>query len=265
MSSDRPPSHGPSLSVCMVARNEEDTIQRALDSVSGWSDEIIVVDCESSDATVAIAQKCGAAVHSRPNHLTPEVNKNISFDLAHGEWLLCLDPDEVIPVELREEIVRIVAGNPPENGFKIPRRNFYFGVPLRHGGNYPDHQLRLFRRGKGRFPGRSHHERVEIDGAIGELSVPFDHFPYPTFEIWLRKFEFYTSFEASRLAARGVPITPRTIRHYMIVRPLRRWLERLFLKRGIRDGVPGVLAATFDLMNNVVSFGRYWMMTRDRS
>jgi glycosyltransferase involved in cell wall biosynthesis len=246
------------LSVCMIARNEAPNIGESLASVIGWASEVIVVDCESGDGTGEIARRMGARVSVRPNDPNLNVNKNASFDLAGEEWILCLDADESIPDELKREIELTISGRPAQNGFKIPRRNFYFGVPLLHGGNYPDFQLRLFRRGRGRFPERHVHERIAIDGPVGELKNPFDHLPYPGFDVWLRKFDFYTGVEATQLESRGIPINARTIRHYMITRPLRRWLERLFLKRGIKDGVPGVLAATFDLMTNVVAFGKYW-------
>jgi glycosyltransferase involved in cell wall biosynthesis len=248
----------PSLTVCMIAHNEASNISNSLASVIGWAREVVVIDCESNDGTGRIAREMGAEVHVRSNQANLNVNKNISFDLATQRWILCLDADETIPDALKREIEQIIERDQPRNGFKIPRRNFYFGTPLMHGGNYPDRQLRLFRRGCGRFPEQHVHERLAVDGEVGDLEQYFDHFPYPSFDIWLRKFDFYTSFEASLLDERNVPITPRTIRYYMVTRPLRRWVERLFLKGGIKDGVPGVLAATFDLMNNVVSFGKYW-------
>lgn len=248
----------PSLTVCMVAHNEAENIPDSLGSVVGWAGEIIVLDCESSDDTGETARRMGARVEWQRN-LIPEITKNIAFDLATTEWIFLLDADEIVPDALKREIEQTIASNPPENGFKIPRRNFYFGTPLLRGGAYPDSQLRLLRRGFGRFPGRGIHERIVIDGTVGELHQPFDHHPYPTFEAWMRKFEFYTRCEAERLAEKKASLTPSAIRRGMIYRPLRRWVERLFLKRGVRDGVPGILAATFDLMTIVVGYGRYWM------
>jgi len=250
------------LSVCIVAHNEAANIARAIESVAGWAAEVVVVDCESTDDTAALALALGAVVHQRPN-IIPEANKNASFELARCAWIFSLDADELVPEELWREIADVIARDPAESGFKVPRRNFYFGQPLMHGGAYPDRQLRLFRRGSGRYPGRGYHERIEIDGTVGELRTSFDHHPYPTFDVWLRKFDFYTSYGADVLAGRKVPITAKNIRRHMIYRPLRRWLERLVVKRGIRDGVAGVLAATFDLMTNIVSFGRYWMRLRE--
>jgi hypothetical protein len=108
------------------------------------------------------------------------------------------------------------------------------------------------------------HERMQIEGSIGELTHPFDHHPYPTFAMWMRKLDFYTAGGAHELEQRNVPITPRSIRRNMVTRPIRRWLERLFLKGGIRDGVPGVVAASSDLITIVMSFARYWMKMKGR-
>lgn len=265
MSASQSFSHGPGLplSVCIVAHNEQENIVRTLRSVVGWAAQVVVLDCESSDTTAALAEANGAEVHHGPN-LIPEISKNNSFLFAREEWILLLDADEVIPDPLKREIEQAIARNPIENGFRMPRRNFYFDTPLMHGGNYPDRQLRLFRSGRGKFPGKGYHETLMIDGSVGLLNEPFDHFTYPTFAVWFHKFEWYTRYEASVYQQKGIPITSRTIWKYMILTPLRRWLKRLFLKQGIRDGVPGVLAATFDLMTKVVGFGRYWEMEKNK-
>jgi glycosyltransferase involved in cell wall biosynthesis len=251
------------LTVCIVTHNEEENIATAVGSVAGWAGEIVVVDCESTDRTMEIARELGVALYEHPNGI-PEVSKNAAADLATREWVFLLDADEIIPEALWEEIAATIARNPSENGFRTPRRNFYFGVPLMHGGQYPNRQLRLFRRGRGRYPGVGIHEYVMVDGTVGELRNPFDHHPYPTYEVWIKKLDFYTRMGALALEERNVPITSRTIRRNMITRPLRRWFERLIVKKGIRDGVPGVLAAASDLITNIMSFGRYWMKVKDR-
>ncbi len=252
-----------SLTVCIVAHNEAANIARAIRSVAGWGGEIMVLDCDSRDDTAEIARREGAEVHRGPNNV-PEANKNRCMDLARLEWIFILDADETATEELKDEIAATIARNPAENGFRMPRRNFYFGVPLMHGGNYPDRQLRLLRRGKGRYPGVGIHESMIMEGEVGLLTSPFDHHPYPTLDLWFGKFDYYTRSEAAEFALRGVPITPATIRHHMITRPLRRWIERLILKRGYRDGVPGILAATFDLMTKIVGFGRYWEASKKK-
>lgn len=253
----------PNVSVCIVAHNEEATIADAIGSVKGWCGEIIVLDCESSDRTGEIARSLGVIVHNHRN-MVPEANKNACVDFATREWIFLLDADEILPDDAKREITELLARNPSEKGFKMPRRNFYFGTPLKHGGAYPNRQLRLFRRGAGRYPGVGYHEHLRIDGAIGELRSAFDHHPYPTFAVWMRKLDYYTIYGAGELEERGVPITPGTIRRHMITRPLRRWIERLFLKRGISDGVPGVVAASSDMITHVMSFARYWVKMKEQ-
>lgn len=236
---------------------------RTLRSVVGWAAQVVVLDCESSDATAALAEANGAEVHHGPNNY-PEANKNHCFHYAREEWILIVDADEVIPERVKQEVEKVISTNLAHTGFRLPRRNFYFGTPLMHGSNYPDRQLRLFRRGKGSYPGKGYHETLDIDGTVGNLTEPFDHFTYPTFEEWFKEFNRYTRYEAEVYQKQGIPITKWAIWKYMILRPLRRWFKRLFLKQGIRDGVPGVLAATFDLMTKVVGFGRYWEMTKNK-
>lgn len=251
------------LSVCMVAYNEVANLPRALRSLRGWTDQIIVLDCGSTDNTADVAREHGAIVHAALNDI-PEVSRNRCFEYSDREWLFIVDADEEVPAALWDEIASTLARNPRENGYKIPRRNFYLGTPLMHGGNYPDRQLRLFRRGRGRYPIGAYHERLQIEGEIGQLETAFDHHPYPNFAELMRKLEFYTDYGAAQLAAANAAITPSTIRHNMVTRPLRRMIERLFIKRGLRDGVAGVLSASFDFMTHVVSFGKYWHSRKSR-
>lgn len=260
---ERKPSHGTleALSVCLIAHNEAHQIDRAVASVLGWAGEVIVLDCESTDETARVAEQAGAVVYRGPNRL-PEANKNACMSYASREWIFLLDADELMTESLKREIERTIERNPSESAFRIPRLNYYFGAPLRHGGIWPDRQTRLFRRGKGRYPGVDIHETLIVEGTTGSLTGYFEHHPYPTYDAWIDKFNIYTGYEVMRNTERKVPITSRVILRRMVLRPLRRWLKRLFIKQGIRDGVPGVPAATFDLMTQVVGFGRYWIETR---
>ena len=236
------------LSVCMIAHNEEDKLPAALESVR-FADQVIVADCESSDLTAVIARDQGACVFQRPNLVNLNVNKNFTFDQATGDFILCLDADEVVPQDTANEIREILENDPLESGFFLPRRNYWMGVWLRHGGHYPDWQLRLFRRGKGRFPEKHIHERLQIEGSVGRLHHPLDHFPYETREECLRKLEFYSSFEAKYLYQSGVRPSPIRAFWYLYWIPCQRCLRRYLLKRGFLDGAPGREAIEMDMQN----------------
>ena len=236
------------LSVCMIAHNEEVKIGRALKSVQ-FADEIIVVDCESSDRTAEIAAEEGAVVFTQPNLENLNINKNFSFDQARGEFILSIDADEVVTGKCGSEILDLVNSNSAQNGFYLPRRNFYFGKWLKHGGHYPDWQLRLFRKERGRFPGKHVHERLQIEGDIGRLRCAFHHFPYETHDEAERKLDFYTTFEAKFLFEQGVKPSILTGTQNLYWRPFRRFVTRYLLKGGFLDGKEGYAAVKMDMRN----------------
>ena len=123
---------------------------------------------------------------------------------------------------------------------------------------YPDYQLRLFRRDKGRFPCKHIHERIQIDGNVGYLRSDLEHFPYRTVSDLVAKFNFYTSWEAEYLSGKRIPINLVTSARYVALRPFSRMVRRYILKGGFLDGLGGLLACEFDALGSIVSFAKYW-------
>lgn len=236
------------LSVCIIAHNEETKLAAALDSIR-FADQVIVADCGSDDRTAPIARDWGAYVFRRPNLVNLNVNKNFTFDQATGDFILCLDADEIVPAETAAEIGEILMNEPAHSGFLLPRRNFWMGQWLRHGGHYPDWQLRLFRRGRGRFAEKHLHERLEVMGRVRKLQHPLDHYPYETREECLRKLEFYSSFEAQYMYEAGTRPSWFSGINYLYWRPWQRYLKRYLLKRGFLDGSSGWEKMQMDMQN----------------
>ena len=137
------------LSVAMIAMNEEANLPRTLESVR-WADEIVIVDSGSKDRTLEIAHSFGAKTHYHVFGGHGE-QKNVALDLCAGDWCLLLDADEVLTPGLQAEIQQLLSDEPALGAYWIPRLNLYFGRWIRHGGFYPDHKLRLFRRGAARL------------------------------------------------------------------------------------------------------------------
>ena len=137
------------LSVAMIAMNEEANLPRTLESVR-WADEIVLVDSGSNDRTLEIAQAFGARTcyHAFGGH---GEQKNVALDLCTSDWTLLLDADEVLTPELQAEILALLSDEPEFRAYWIPRLNLYFGRWIRHGGFYPDHKLRLLKRGAARL------------------------------------------------------------------------------------------------------------------
>jgi (heptosyl)LPS beta-1,4-glucosyltransferase len=246
----------PTLGISLIAHNEAAMLGGALESAA-FADEIVLVDCASTDQTGAIARSFPRVrVFDRPNNPNLNVNKTFGFEQLSTDWIFYLDPDERIPVDLARELNTLL-GTTPHDAFRLPRRNFFFGRWLQYGGQYPDRQLRIFRRGKASFPQKHVHESLEITGSIGTLTEPFDHHPYPTLNDYIRKMNFYTSFQASYWAARQTPATVLMTLHQMGVRPGSRFLRRYLFKQGFRDGWQGFVAALGDAFQNVISFGKF--------
>lgn len=240
------------ISVAMLAHNEEKLIGETLVACS-FADEIIVVDAESSDATVEICRSHGATVISRPNIHQLNTNKNVAIDACRGEWILYLDADERITPESRDEIVRIIESG-KHDAYLFPRLNYILGKPLRWGGNYPDWQLRLFRRGVFRFPEAHIHERVAGTGTIGKLKYPMLHESYPEAYLLIRKLWFNASFEAKFAYEQGKRPTVGLAWQWLFWKPVTRFVERYLLKLGFLNGFAGVAAVAFDAMNFMVRY-----------
>ncbi|MGN6643867.1 MAG: glycosyltransferase family 2 protein, partial [Verrucomicrobiota bacterium] len=122
----------PALSVAIITLNEEENLQRCLESVRQLALEVVVIDSGSSDGTRAVAEKFGAVfeVNPWPGYVD---QKNLALKRCTQPWVLCLDADEEVSPELRDSIHAAFAnGEPQENGFAVDRLNFYLGEWIRH-------------------------------------------------------------------------------------------------------------------------------------
>ena len=169
------------LSIAIVALNEEANLGRVLESVR-WADEIVVVDSGSTDRTCDIARECGARVINEPwRGYTGQ--KNYSLELCTKDWVLSLDADEEVSPELADEIRGVLANSGPLDGYSIPRKNLFLDRWMKHGGFYPDPKLRLFRRGMAYSTGRDPHDRFEMKDSkrVGRTRGAMIHHTYPLF------------------------------------------------------------------------------------
>lgn len=247
----------PSIAFTLIGHNEAHNLPRTLESVR-WADQVVYVDCESTDGSADIARRYTPHVLSRPNVPNLNINKNVAIDQATADWVFLLDADEAIPPELAEELRRVMASGAPESAYRLPRRNLFFGRWVRHGGQYPDYQTRLFRRGKARFPCRRLHERLEVDGAVGTLRQPFDHHTVDTPLTAIRKMNFNSSFNAVELVRAGRKPGLGIALQYLLLKPASRFVRRYVFKGGFLDGWPGLIVATIDCMDFPFRLFKFW-------
>lgn len=246
----------PRLSVVIVTRNEEARIRACLESVA-WGDELIVVDAESEDKTASIARELTDQVIVRP---WPgyAAQKNYGLERARGAWILSLDADEIVSPALRAEMEQVVKHDGPADGYSVPRRNIFWGRWVRHGGLYPDRQVRLFRRGRGRFTERRVHESVHVDGEVRPLAGHLEHRSYRDVSDFLARADRYATLAAEDLLARG-----RRVHVWdFVLRPLGRFVGMYVLERGFLDGARGFLLAALYAYYVLIRCAKMWERTK---
>lgn len=238
--------------MCVVAYNEEHNIGRCLRSVS-WADEIVVVDSLSQDRTVEIAKEYTDRVYRHP-WKGYSTQKNLALSYTRCDWVLALDADEEVSEELKGSIQRVLKEEGDCDGYEVSRRSFYLGRWIRHGGWYPDYQLRLFQRGRGRWKEAELHERVLVDGKVGRLRGDLYHYPYRDLSEHILKMDRYSAIAAQEMARKG-----RRFRGWdLLVRPLFRVFSSYVLKAGFLDGVPGLVVALSGAAYAWAKYAKLW-------
>ena len=249
------------LSAVLATYNEEENLARCLDSFKDLVSEIIIVDGTSSDKTVEIAKKYGAQVTVTSNPKNFHINKQKAIDKATEDWILQMDADELVSDELAEEIKEVIQRNSEENGYWIPRKNYFLGRFLMKGGQYPDYTLRLYRRGKGRLPQKDVHEQAEVEGKVGYLKSALLHYPYKSFGFYLSKWNRYNNFIAGQikedLVKRGLAYRIFAGIKYLILSPTYWFLLTYFRHKGFYDSWQGFVFSLFSALRFPVSYIKY--------
>src|SRR5579863_10516340 len=193
------------LSVVLITKDEERNLPRALESVMplvrDGKGEIIVVDSGSTDRTIEIAQSYSAKVFVE-DWKGFAAQKNSAMDKASMDWVLQLDADEPLEPALATEMADALKGS-EICGFWIPRKNFFLGRWIKHGGFYPDPKLRLIRRGAGQFEEYGAHPTIKVNGATGQLRNALIHNAYPTLRGYIDHMNSYSSMGAEVAVAKG--------------------------------------------------------------
>jgi glycosyltransferase involved in cell wall biosynthesis len=246
------------ISVVLATHNESANIDRCLEAVKTWADEIIITDGESTDDTVKKAKSFDAKIISTTNKSNFHINKQLAMDAAKGELVLQLDADEVVDNELAEFIIsthkKILAGEALPAAWWVKRRNFFFGRFLTKGGQYPDPVIRLYQKGKARLPQKDVHEQMTVDGELGWADGHFLHYSNPTFADYLRKFNTYTSFAAEQQFNQGKKPSFSGLVSAFMIKPNVTFFSLYIRHRGLVDGVAGFLFALCSGLHHPVTY-----------
>lgn len=240
------------LSAVIITRNEEANLPACLAGLSGLADEVVILDSESTDRTVAIAEAAGARV-LRHRFAGFGAAKQRALEMASGTWVLSVDADERVTRSLADEIRQVLATEPAADGFQVRREVFFLGRRLRFGGMGNDWVLRLFRRDGARFSPSPVHEHVEIRGRAARLGCALEHHAYRTLAEHVEKMNRYTDIQAEAKAARGV-----RYRSWMWVRLPWEVFARCVLRLGVLDGTAGIIFATMSAYSAWLKYAKTW-------
>jgi glycosyltransferase involved in cell wall biosynthesis len=235
------PRSDPGISAIVIARDEEDGIERCLRSVA-WADErIVVVDSATRDSTAERARPLATDVVIRPWEGFVAA-KRFAVERSSRSWILWLDADEAVDPELADAIRSAVVRADGAAGFRLRRRNHYMGRVVSHGAWSGDSVLRLFARDRARWVDRLVHEEVEVDGRVENLPGHLDHWSYRDLGHHLEKIGSWAGLWAEQSINEG----RRAGVHDLLLRPPIRFAKGYILKGGFLDGVAGLVLAFMD-------------------
>jgi glycosyltransferase involved in cell wall biosynthesis len=225
------------ISACLITLNEEENLPRALASLIGIADEIVIVDSGSTDRTEEIARENGAAFFFRAwtNYAD---QKNFAAECATNDWILSLDADEELSSPLHTSLWNWKKHESERSVYEMARRTWYLGAWIKHSGWYPDFQRRLYRRDVAEFSGIIH-ESLRFEGKPGRLNGDLLHYTVRSFDEHQENVERYTTLAAQQMFAQG----KRKWRAALCFATPWSWFQNFVLRGGVFDGYRGALIA----------------------
>jgi glycosyltransferase involved in cell wall biosynthesis len=245
------------LSVAIITKNEKENIRQCLQSIS-FAGQIVIVDSGSTDNTLEIAAEFGCEIYSEAwRGFGPQ--KQSAIDKCSQPWILVLDADERIPPDTANIIKKIVTdSNVKDAGFSFPRKNYFQGRWIKHAGWWPDRIVRLFRKEAGRITTAMVHESVEVQGMIGVLDVPIEHYTESSLSKIIQKIDKYSTLGAQEAFKDG--------KHSSVFSAFMRafftFNQDYFLRLGMLDGRQGLTLAVTDAVNKFFKYAKLSELTK---
>ncbi len=243
------------VTAVIAAHNESANIEACIASVD-WANNVMVVENDSIDDTVDRARGAGATVIS-PKFTTIGAQRNHAIVRVTTPWVFVLDADERCTPELAAEITGVVATPGNHAAFRVPRRNFFLGKEIRHGGWGSDRPVRLFKR-ELRYNASLVHEHVDVAGEVGALKNALLHYTYTSLDQYFEKFNRYSRWWAEQNHARG----RRGSAAAVVFKPPARFMSMYLLKGGFLDGAHGMVLACLAAASVMAKYARLWELSR---
>ncbi len=245
------------IAAVVLTKNEEVKIEKCLRCLQSFVDEVIVVDDNSEDKTVEICKKLGVKVIINESGGNFDKQRNIGIEEASCQWILQMDADELVPSETAVKIKEAVENPSDYVAFKLRRKNFFFGYPLRYGGAY-NWGVKLFKKGKAYYIGSSVHETLKIEGKIGKIDAEIHHFPFSSIRDILNKMNFYTEVEAELFIKNIDKISFKEIKYRLTWKSLKLFWKLYVKKKGYKDGMYGLAWSIINVIGPQIRWLKIW-------
>ncbi len=244
------------LSAVIITKNEEDNLERCLKSLS-FCDEIVVVDSQSSDRTVAIAKKYTDKVYDK-EWQGFEAQRTLALQYTTNDWILSIDADEEVSLDLRNEIVSKLNGDENYTAYTCPRKTIHFKRWIKHGGWYPNRLVRLFKKSQGAWKGDAVHEFWHTTGAVGSLSSDLLHYSFTDLSDQVERNNKYSTLGAKKLVSGNKKFSLSKL----LLKPTSKFLETYLLKLGFLDGYPGFIISVSAAYSVFLKWAKLWELER---
>jgi len=249
------------ITAVVLTHNDAAYLEKTLQSLT-WCDELIVIDDESTDNSVALTKKYGVTVYTHELNADFAAQRNVGLAKAKEGWVLFVDSDEVVSKELAIEIQKAVSQQSSAKsiqGFFIKRTDYMWGRELSHGETSDVRLLRLAKKGSGEWS-RPVHEVWNVEGEKGNLDHPLLHFPHPTVSEFIRDVNRYSTVNANMLASKHTPVYGWHILAY----PVAKFIRNYFFLSGFKDGIPGFCMAMIMSFHSFLTRAKLYMHYHNR-
>lgn len=248
-----------SISAIIITRDEEDNIEGCLESLR-WCNEIIIIDDNSKDKTVDKARRYTDKIFTRPLNNDFSEQRNYALSKAKYDWILFIDADEKVTSSLRKEIQEKINEQVNEySGFLVKRKDFIWGMKIKHGEAGDIKLLRMAKRSSGEWQGKIH-EVWKINGKISELKNPLFHYPHQTIGEFIKDINVYTTIRAQELFISGTSAYWTSVIFY----PLGKFFYNYFFKLGFLDGIAGLVYAVIMSFHSFLVRGKLWLLWQEK-
>jgi len=244
------------ITVAIITKDEERQIKLCIECVTGWADEVLVIDGYSSDKTVSIAGEAGAKVilHKWEGGFAEERNQAMTH--ASGDWVLHIDADDRVTEAFKRAVDDIIDNGDNVDVYKFRRRNFFLGHCMRHGG-WCHYIPNFVRRKKVTYEGALH-ERPVFDGKMGIIDADIEHYPFDSIEQFISRHNRYSSVEAAEMFEHDGTSRVSEVKRNAVGRTLKIFWKMYVKKKGYREGFHGLVFSVLFSLTNFLIWMKYW-------